>query len=69
MAASRPDEAHRAIGRRKEKDTVGMSREEERSRKRKREIYSIVVRRQERWQEGEKETRGTKKDDGSFGIA
>lgn len=27
MAASRPDEAHRVIGREKEKDTVGMSRE------------------------------------------
>lgn len=26
MAASRPDEAHRVIGRGKEKDTVGMSR-------------------------------------------
>lgn len=26
MAASRPDEAHRVIGREKEKDTVGMSR-------------------------------------------
>lgn len=71
MAASRPDEAHRVIGRGKEKDTVGMSRGagEKQREERKREIYSIVVRRQERWQEGEKETRGTKKDDGSFGIA
>lgn len=74
MAASRPDGAHRVIGRGKEKDTVGMSKGEGgteggREAERKREIYSIVVRRQERWQEGEKETRGTKKDDGSFGIA
>lgn len=50
MAASRPDEAHRVIGRGKEKDTVGMSegggREAERKEKEsKREIYSIVVRR------------------------
>lgn len=72
MAASRPDGAHRVIGRGKEKGTVGMSKggaEGGREAERKREIYSIVVRRQERWQEGEKETRGTKKDDGSFGIA
>jgi len=36
MAASRPDEAHRVIGRGKEKDTVGMNREG-RNRKRERE--------------------------------
>lgn len=47
MAASRPDEAHRVIGREKEKDTVGMSKGagEERSREKEGEIYSIVVRR------------------------
>lgn len=37
MAASRPDEAHRVIGRGKEKDTVGMSRGERREAERKRE--------------------------------
>lgn len=40
MAASRPDEAHRVIGRGKEKDTVGMSKggggREERSREKER---------------------------------
>lgn len=37
MAASRPDEAHRVIGRGKEKDTVRMSREEERNSEKERE--------------------------------
>lgn len=37
MAASRPDEAHRVIGRGKEKDTVGMSKGGRREAERKRE--------------------------------
>lgn len=44
MAASRPDEAHRVIGREKEKDTVGMSRgrvQEERRRVRDREESTL----------------------------
>lgn len=44
MAASRPDEAHRVIGRRKEKDTVGMSRgrgEKQGERERERERSTL----------------------------
>lgn len=44
MAASRPDEAHRVIGRGKEKDTVGMSKGgrggEKQERKRERSTLS-----------------------------
>lgn len=46
MAASRPDEAHRVIGRGKEKDTVGMSKgggrvERSREKERKRERSTL----------------------------
>jgi len=75
MAASRPDEARGVIGRGKEKDAAGMSEGASEGGEDAREIegersYSIVVRavRAMAGRRGRDES-GTKKDDGSFGIA